>query len=86
MMSYEGNMERLRANIHRKLIEINKPFFQEQLNFKNDILEESIVFGYIFYTVKDISLHLKQEKRHNHKQGSLQGWHKWILVAPERRS
>ena len=73
MMLYEGNMERLRANIHRRLIEINKPFFQEQLNFKNDILEESIVFGYIFYTVKDITLHLKQEKQHNHKQGSLQG-------------
>jgi hypothetical protein len=66
-------MERLRANIHRRLIEINKSFFQEQLNFKNDILEESIVFGYISSTVKDITLHLKQEQQHNHKQRSLQG-------------
>ena len=73
MMSYEGNVERLRTNLHRKLIEINNPFFQEQLNLKNDILVENIVCGYIFYTVKDISLHLKQEKQHNHKQCSLQG-------------
>ena len=69
-------MERLRTNIHRKLIKINNPFFQEQLNFKNDILKESTVCGYTFYTVKDISLHLKQEKQHNHKQRSLQECHK----------
>ena len=76
MMVYEGNMERLRTNLHRKLIKTNNPFFQEQLDFKNDILEESIVFGYTFYPVKDISLHLKQENQHNHKQRSLQGCHK----------
>ena len=45
-------MERLRANIHRRLIEINKPFFQEQLNFKMTSLKRALFLVIYFILSK----------------------------------
>ena len=49
---------------NKQLIKITNPFFQEQLKFIYDTLEESVVCGHTYFPVKDISLHLKQKSVH----------------------